>query len=303
MVADNITGMSEIFDFLKKTEAERNKKTPDLSVHLQPPVPAELPPEPEYSQVIKEPLAVEAAIPSASTFDLSHSSNQMLNVLDPLTVAGEQFRMLRTRLNLLQKQNGIKTVLVTSTVPQEGKSFTACGLAGVMAQEQGKRVVVIDGDLRKPGSGREFGLNGHSNETGVAQVLEGAKEFHSALISSSNPEFWFLPAGSLPNNPSELLSSPALEQIIKSASEMFDWVIVDSPPMMALSDATLIAPLCDTVLLVVRANSTPAKLVLNAVNKIGRERICGVVINRQKKIQSSRYYYQYYYRSSKNKKA
>ena len=247
--------MSEIFDFLRKTEAERKKSA---APNVNPPTDlagnAGVPPA-EYNKVIEEPIAAEAGISSSATFDLSHSTYQIRNVLDPLTVVGEQFRLLRTRLNLMQKQIGIRTVLVTSTVPQEGKSFTACGLAGVMAQEQGKRIVVIDADLRKPGSGREFGLNGQSNETGMAQVLQGEKEFHSALFSSSNPGFWFLPSGALPPNPSELLSSPALERIIKSAAEKFDWVIVDSPPMMALSDAALIAPLCDTVVLVVRANS------------------------------------------------
>jgi protein-tyrosine kinase len=295
--------MSEIFDFLRKTESERNKRPMNLPVNLPAPEPADSAQAPEYNQVIEDPIAVEASIPSSATFDLSHSTYQIRSVLDPLTVVGEQFRLLRTRLNLMQKQNGIKTILVTSTVPQEGKSFTACGLAGVIAQEQGKRVVVIDADLRKPGSGREFGLNGHSNEIGVAQLLQGAREFHSTLLASSNPEFWFLPSGALPHNPSELLGSPALERIIKSAAEMFDWVIVDSPPIMALSDAALIAPLCDTVVLVVRANSTPVKLVLETVNRIGRDRISGVVLNRQKQAHSSRYYYQYYYSGSKKKKA
>jgi capsular exopolysaccharide synthesis family protein len=293
--------MSEIFDFLRKTETERNKRPSELNLrmNLHSSEPAQPMPVPAFSRVIEEPDPVETDIPSSATFDLSRATHQIRNVLDPMTVVGEQFRLLRTRLNLMQKQNGIKTVLVTSTVPQEGKSFTACGLAGVMAQEQGKRVVVIDADLRKLGSGREFGLNGHSNEIGVAQVLQGEREFHSTLLSSSTPEFWFLPSGSLPPNPSELLSSQALERILKSATEMFDWVIVDSPPMAALTDAALIAPLCDTVVLVVRANSTPSKLVLDTVNQIGRERICGVVINRQKKMRSSRYYYQYYYRNSK----
>jgi len=297
--------MSEIFDFLRKTEAERRRPS---ALNLNPPIdltPAEpIPvPVPEYSEVVEAAAPVESRILSAGKFEVENSTHQIRNALDPLTIVGEQFRVLRSRLNLMQKQSGIKTVLVTSTVPQEGKSFTACGLAGVMAQEQGKRVVVIDADLRKPGSGREFGLNGKGNEVGIAQVLRGENEFNSSLLAASSPEFWFLPAGPLPSNPSELLSSPALERILKTAAELFDWVIVDSPPILALSDATLIAPLCDTVLLVVRANSTPSKLVLETVNKIGREKICGIVMNGQKHIHSSRYYYQYYYRNSKKRKA
>ncbi len=299
--------MSEIFDFLRKTESE-NRKRASLEPSILPveadlPVPeAEFaPPEFEPVPVIQEPSPIVSEMEAYDKFDLQNCSYQLRNVLNPLTIIGEQFRLLRTRLNLMQKQNGIKTILVTSTVPQEGKSFTSCGLAGVIAQESGKRVVVIDADMRKLGSGRDFGLNGISNKVGTAQVLQGKSDFRSSLLTSVNPEFRFLPSGSLPPNPSELLSSSSLEQVLKSAAESYDWVIVDSPPIMALADATMIAPLCDTVLLVVRVNSTPAKLVNETINRIGRDRICGVVLNRQKQMSSSRYYYQYYYGKSKGK--
>lgn len=294
--------MSEIFDFLKKTDAERNKKSSAEESPADVPKVESAAPETKAAnnRVIEEPVPAESETQGRHRFSLRLSTHQFQSVLDPLTVVGEQFRLLRTRLGLMQKQKGIKTVLVTSTVPQEGKSFTACGLAGVIAQEQGKRVVVIDADLRKRGSGRDLGLNGNSVERGMAQVLQGGTEFHEALLASKEPEFWFLPAGSLPTNPSELLSSPKLESTLQYAAETYDWVIVDSPPILALSDAAQIAPLCDAVLLVIRARSTPSKLVLETINRIGREKICGIVINRQKKIHSSRYYYQYYYQKSKS---
>jgi capsular exopolysaccharide synthesis family protein len=294
--------MSEIFNYLKKTDAEKRKSPVFASpIHSAISIPKEPSPEPEFDEAVQPTLPVESPRAGAGIFDLTCSSYQMQNVLDPLTIVGEQFRVLRTQLDLMQKQTGIKTVLVTSTVPQEGKSFTAYGLAGVMAQEVGKRVLLFDADMRKSGSGRDFGLNGSSSVIGTAQVLEGAKEFRSALLTGTNPELWFLPAGALPSNPSELLSSPKLEQALKSAAEIFDWIIVDSPPILALSDASLIAPLCDTVLLVVRVNSTPTKLVSETVNRIGRDHICGIVLNRQKEFHSSRYYYHYYYRGAKRK--
>jgi protein-tyrosine kinase len=294
--------MSEIFDFLKKTDAERNKRHPVSKPMVDLPMVEAVEPalEPSESIPIFENLAsMDGEMAEENKFDLVQCTHQIQSVLDPVTIVGEQFRVLRSRLNLMQRQTGIKTILVTSTVPQEGKSFTACGLAGVMAQELDKRVVVIDADMRKPGSGRDLGLNGNSSIIGTAQVLGGESDFNRALFKSANPELWFLPSGAIPTNPSELLSSPALEALLKSASAIFDWVIVDSPPILALSDATLIAPLCDTVLLVVKANSTPSKLVMETVNRIGRDRICGIVLNRQKQLRSSRYYYQYYYRKSK----
>ena len=249
----------------------------------------------------EEPAPVEAEICAADRFDLTQASLQLKSVLDPLTMVGEQFRLLRSRLGLIQKQRGIKTILVTSTVPEEGKTFTASGLVGVFAQESGKRVLLIDADMRKPRSGWTLGLNGSTVNSGLSEVLQGNIQFQNALLTSMNPEFSFLPSGPLPPNPSELLSSPILEQILKTAVQNFDWVIVDSPPVMSLSDTTILSALCDTVVLVLRANSTPSKLIENTVNRIGRDRICGVVINRQEQMHSSRYYYQYYYSRSKKR--
>jgi capsular exopolysaccharide synthesis family protein len=294
--------MSEIFDFLKKTEAERRK---------EPPVPVDMPirepknppmPEAAAESAPSEQLPLEVEICGVDRFDLTKASLQVKSVLDPLTLVGEQFRLLRSRLSLMQKQNGIKTILVTSSIPGEGKTFTACGLAGVFAQEPGKRIILIDADMRKAKSGWNFGLNGSAGNSGLSEVLRGKQEFHGGLLMSTNPEFYFMPSGPLPSNPSELLSTQNLEQTLRTAAESFDWVIVDSPPVLSLSDTSLLSPLCDTVILVVRASSTPSKLVLEAINRLGRDRICGVVLNRQKQVRSSRYYYQYYYRSSKRDK-
>ena len=243
--------------------------------------------------------AAEEVLIPAGVFDLSKATNQIQRALDPGTILGEQFRVLRTRLSLLQKQDGIKTILITSAVPKEGKSFTSHALAGVIAQEHNKRVVIIDADLRKQGTGRDYGLTLGSEVAGTTQVLQGTSDFKKSLRKSKDPEFWFLPSGMLPHNPSELLSSPEMEKMLRFAAEKFDWVIVDAPPALALSDPSLLAPLCDAVVLVVRANSTPAKLVQETINKIGRDRISGIVLNRKKQLHSSKHYYQYYYQKQK----
>jgi capsular exopolysaccharide synthesis family protein len=296
--------MSEIFDFLRKTEAERRKSAvavPEM-IHGAPlPDPVEdLLPENAPEPVPEKFTNVESEICPADQFDLTGANKQIKHVLDPLTLVGEQFRLLRSRLGLMQKQQGIKTVLITSSVPDEGKTFMASGLAGVFAQEPGKRVLLIDADMRKPKSGAAFGVDGNAR-LGLSNVLRGELPFQKALLQATNPEFCLLPSGALPSNPSELLSSRQFEEMLRTAAENFDWVILDSPPVVSLSDTTLLAPLCDAIVLVVRANSTPSKLVLNAINRIGRDRICGVVVNRQKHVHHSRYYYQYYYSSPKKK--
>jgi protein-tyrosine kinase len=296
--------MSEIFDFLKKAAAERRKGSVVLSdeplVEFQTPEIVE-PSIEEYEAAEPFPTT-KFEIRHAGKFDLTGASPQIQNVLDPLTLVGEQFRLLRSKLGLMHKQRGVKTILVTSSVPEEGKTFTASGLAGVFAQEPGKRVLLIDADMRKTKSGRNLGLNGTSSDRWLSEVLRGKQDFHSELLRSMNTEFFFLPSGSLPSNPSELLSTNKLEQTLKIATQSFDWVVVDSPPVLSLADTTLISPLCDAVILVVRANSTPAKLVLDTIARIGQDHICGVVLNRQKQLNTSRYYYQYYYRRSNPKK-
>jgi protein-tyrosine kinase len=294
--------MSEIFDFLKKTEAERGKnlqfREPMDNLPLaefQKHAVSELVPDKDA----EAPIPVGLEICKNDKFDLTQAGPQIKSVLDSATLVGEQFRLLRGKLTLRQKQSGIKTILVTSTVPGEGKTFTASALAGIFAQESGKRAILIDADMRKSTSGWTFGLNGSGPTAGLSDVLRGDIEFNNALLASLNPEFCFLPSGPVPSNPSELLSSEKFGQTLRTAAEHFDWVIIDSPPVLSLSDAMLISPLCDTVLLVVRANSTPSKLVLDAINQIGQDHICGVVLNRQKYISHSRYYYHYYYRSVK----
>jgi capsular exopolysaccharide synthesis family protein len=303
--------MSEIFDLLNKTETMRKKRNSvypmsgsDAAAFVSPSATAATEfsgrdiseaPAPVVSIAPLQHISVDEEILHAGEFDLAEATHQIKRAMDPGTIMGEQFRILRTRLSLLQKQNGTRTILVTSTVPQEGKSFTSHALAGVIAQDHEKRVVIIDADLRKQGTGRDYGLDGKSTViAGTAQVLHGTSEFRKSLLKSRDPEFWFLPSGELPPNPSELLGSPEMERMLRFAAGKFDWVIVDAPPALALSDPNLIAPLCDAVVFVVRANSTPAKLVNETINKIGRERICGVVLNRKKQMHSSRHYYQYY---------
>lgn len=302
-----IDRMSEIFNFLKENLTDKDKPVP-----VSEPKPEQDKPVSESpGKVVKEAsedstpgdlVPIETRIIKADKFDLANAGPQLKVALDPLTIVGEQFRLLRTKLGMLKKQNGIKTILVTSSVPEEGKTFSASSLAGVFAQEPGKRVVLIDCDMRKPQSGRNLGIHSLSDHKGLSEILEGNIGISDTLFKSMDSEFYFLPSGPLPPNPTELLSSPILEQTIKSAVEKFDWVVIDSPPVLALSDASLLFPLCDAVILVIRANSTPSKLVKNTIERIGKDKICGIVINRQKQGYSSRYYYKNYYGGFKKQK-
>jgi capsular exopolysaccharide synthesis family protein len=241
-------------------------------------------------------LVPRAEIRSTIQFDLKVADYRVRNVLDPLSLVGEQFRRLRASLSLIQKQRGIKVVLVTSAGPGEGKTFAACSLAGVLAQEPGRRVLLIDADLRRPRAGKQIGMKGDPGSVqGFAEVLRGEVALMDSIAGSLEGDLFFLPSGKIPTNPSELLTSPVLEETLKTARSLFDWVVVDSPPVLALSDAAVMAPVCDAIVFVVQANVTPSKQAQEAVRRLGRERICGIVLNRVKRVRSSSYYYHYYH--------
>jgi succinoglycan biosynthesis transport protein ExoP len=126
--------------------------------------------------------------------------------------------------------------------------------------------------------------------------LRGETAPQDVMLSSNSLNFYLMPAGSVPSDPAELLSSPLLERTITPLKAGFDWIVIDSPPVLALADASLLLPLCDAVLLVVRTDKTPVKLIKEAIARLGREKVCGIVMNRGRSRQSSNYYYYRYYR-------
>lgn len=290
--------MSEIFSWLKRAELEKRKSLANV---------ASDPVEVFIQEEGKDGLSVNSATPviapttievvENARFSLDAAGSRVKMVLDPLTLAGEQYRLLRSKLVQIQKHQGIKTLLVTSSLPFEGKTFTACCLAGVFAQEVGKRILLIEADLRRPRIERELGLNGPASPAGLAEVLRGERKCEDVLLKAAENDLYVLPAGTVPDDPAELLSSPHLERTIRSLAQIFDWIVIDSPPVAAMADAPIIAPLCDAVLLVVHLEKTSAKVVMKTIQQIGQNRICGVVLNRGKHLRQSKYYYHYYHRN------
>jgi capsular exopolysaccharide synthesis family protein len=294
--------MSELFKWLNKTEA----KNPDIQ-ETEPiaPLPAIHPvadPQslPEKKHIQESPIAphLVMTLTGRTEFDLELADPTIKTILDAHTLAGEQFRFLRTRLGQLQKQNGLNKLLITSSVPEEGKTFVACSLAGILAQEQGKRVLLVDADLRKPSTAKSLGIETmYSN--GLAQVLQNKQTWTESLLRTPHMGFFYLPAGQIPENPSELLASNNLETIIHEMQEQFDWIIIDSPPVLTVADPSRLAPICNSVLFIVRANKTPAKMVEKSIQMLGKDLLCGIVLNRARTQHSSRYYYHYYTESGK----
>jgi len=206
---------------------------------------------------------------------------------------GEAFRSLRTSLVFTNGTDGNRMIAVTSSQPLEGKTTTACNLAVALALG-GSRVMLIDADMRRPGLHRTMGLQ---NEVGLSHVLTGQARVREAVQRTSEPNLYVMTAGRTPPNPSELLSSARMQNLIANLqSGPFDWVIIDTPPVLAVTDAVIVAPYVAGLVFVVGSEMTRRAHAERAIETIqsGKPNIIGAVLNRVD-LNRNKYYYSRYY--------
>jgi capsular exopolysaccharide synthesis family protein len=210
----------------------------------------------------------------------------------PAQLAGEAFRSIRAFVLHGRMLDTPRTILVTSAQPQEGKSFNAVNLAVALA-EAGEKVCLVDADLRRASCHRAFGLDLPS--VGLSSILHRGLPPEVGLVATGVPNLTFLPAGPRPPDPAALLSSERARGLLAALRERYPWVIVDSPPVLAVSDATVLASQVEGVLLVVRAHSTPIEAVLLARDRLQAlgARMLGVVLN-DVRLPRNRYFYASY---------
>jgi len=203
-------------------------------------------------------------------------NKRRISLLQPESYVAEQFRALRGRIDAIASQHPIKTIAITSASPGEGKTTCAINLAIVTSMSLGRRVLLIDCDLRRP---KVHPVLGMRPTTGLAEVLAGASSLDEAIVSAQGIALDVLPVCGRPANPSELLGSPEMRQLIDEVSERYDRVIVDTPAALGLPDAKAVSDLSDGTVMVVRADKT-ARSDLEAVLEIlGRQRVLGLLIN------------------------
>ena len=232
----------------------------------------------------------ETVSPAPSGFgrvERSTSGKLVLNAdLEPNSI--EQYRRLAARLHLDQAQRGTKLVMVTSALVGEGKTLTSTNLALTLSESYRKRVLLVDGDLRRPGIHDMFGI---PNFTGLSDAIRSADDRKVSVIHLTE-HLSVLTAGRPDSDPMGVLASERMQRVLGDAAAAFDWVIIDTPPVALLSDAHLLATLVDTVVLVVRAGVTPFEAIQTATVAVGRDRIMGVVLNAAQS--ASRNSYRYY---------
>jgi len=205
----------------------------------------------------------------------------------------EEFRTLRSRLYHAREKTPLKKLLITSALPKEGKSFTAANLAQVLVRQHGRRVLLIDADLRGT---RLHMMLGTTSSPGLADYLQGRCDEFSIMQRGPMENLFFIPSGQEISDPAELVANGRLKLLLQRVEALFDWIIVDSPPAVPVSDASVLAKACDGVLMIVRSNTTPTDMARRARLEFPDDALVGVVLNgtNADAMPYTRYYYEAY---------
>jgi capsular exopolysaccharide synthesis family protein len=274
--------MSRIFEALQRSEAEKSGGTPlesMLATELLESVDRDAPVvvAPELGQFQSVPVAIAP-------------ESRLVSLFDKEGLAAEKFRFLGVRLRQLQQTRPLKKLLITSTLPEEGKSLVSANLAATLARRKQQKVLLLEGDLRRPVLSSQFG---HPHIPGITEWLyEGSGPINSIYYLDSLG-FWFLPAGRPPENPLELMQTGKLSSLLVQLTASFDWIIIDSPPLLPLADTSVLARFADGVLLVVREGKTEKRQLQRGLTALDRSNLLGVVVNSFTGTDNSNYYSRY----------
>ena len=205
------------------------------------------------------------------------------------SLGAEKFRFLAVRLHQLRQSRPLKKILITSTIPQEGKSTVATNLACTLARRRAQKTLLLEGDLRRPSLAAQFGFG---KIPGLCEWLSG----QAGTINIYRLEglgLWILPAGAAPQNPLELMQSGKLSALMKQLETWFDWIVIDSPPVLPLADASLWSRVADGVLLVTRKDTTERQQLQRGLAAIEKSKLIGALVNSSANAAHSDYYERY----------
>ncbi len=227
------------------------------------------------------------------TVDTELVNPHLIAITQPNSAYCEEYRSLRTHVLHKSQKQKLQSIVIASVGPSEGKSITALNLSWLLAQTSGVNALIIDGDLRMPSLTDYLGIE---TETGLSEVLEGKFPLKDSIIRLEPAGLHLLPGGKARSDVAELLSGSKFKEILREACEMFDYVIIDAPPLSIFTDGAVLINHAEGALLVVRANHTHYKDIERVLETLPREKMLGAVLNQSEDslIRESYYKYGYY---------
>ena len=320
--------MSQIFDALQRSDAERNGKDSlaerPVSELLQraerftSAQPADEggfhsrtrpnPPEGEIAVAEPEPepqVRIAAALHSTGVITPSEvrvegpvqcqvlnispqAEGHLVTAAESESLAAEAFHLLGMRLRHLRRQRPLKKVLITSTIPQEGKSMVAANLACTLALRTQQKVLLLEGDIRRPTQSKIFGL---PNRSGICEWLDGQGSLVKNMYKLESPGIWILPAGFATGNSLDLLQSGRVTPMMEQLTNWFDWIVIDSPPILPLADTSVWTNMADGILLVTRQGTTQKRQLKRGLEALATQKVIGAILNSAKSVEKTDYYY------------
>jgi capsular exopolysaccharide synthesis family protein len=267
--------MAKVYDALRRAEEERKRRSGAPAASPATPLDAEAA-RPKAREKAARPSLWKRLFSSTGGPAASDFNKRRIALLQPDSYVAEQFRSLRGRIDAIAAQRPIRTLAVTSPLSGEGKTTAAINLAIVTSMSLGRRVLLIDCDLRKPKIHQALGLR---PEAGLAEVLSDAVSLDSAILKVEGMNLEVLAVRGKPANPSELLSGPRMRELVEEVARRYDRVIFDTPAALGVPDARAVAELCDGLILVVRADVTPQEEIEAVLDILDRRRLLGLVLN------------------------
>ena len=293
--------MSNIFDALQRAEAENaGVEGPGLALATELLRSAEQKMRGSALNAGQQPSvdAFDAHPPAPATEDMERcpvlpvsirQESRLVSIAEEGSLGAEKFRFLAVRLRQLRQNRPLKKILITSTIPQEGKSTVAANLACTLARRNQHKTLLLEGDLRRPNIVNQFGV---SKRPGLCEWLSGQTE-RINIYKLEGLGLWILPAGAAPQNSLELMQSGKLSLLVEQLEAWFDWIVIDSPPVLPLADTSLWSRLADGVLLVTRKGTTEKRQLKRGLEAIEKSKLLGALINSSESAAHSDYYERY----------
>jgi len=268
--------MGKVYDALRKAEGQRARRVETAAA-----VPGHEWERPIRARDQQKPslwsrLLSRGKDPEPTSDQVGAPNKRRISMLQPDSFVAEQFRTLRARVDSISQERPVRTITMTSARKGEGKTIAAVNFALVTAMGVGRRVLLVDCDMREPQVHRTLGLR---PEKGLAEVLTDQASLDDAIIEVDGINLEVLPVRALPPNPSELLASPKMRQVVDELAQRYDTVVLDSPSVLGIPDAKSVSELTDGLLFVVRADKTPEEEIEAALDVLDRRRVLGLVLN------------------------